>query len=259
MIGIFDSGIGGLTVINALRQKLPDADFIYFGDTARTPYGNKSAKTVIKYVLENIETLISKGALAIVVACHTSSSVAIKAVRQRFDIPIFDVINPAVELALKKTKSSKLGVIGTQTTINSGVYAAKIGAMNAEAKIYAIASPLLVPLVEEGWIKKPETVRIVKKYLHPLKVRQIDTLILGCNHYVLLKSIIQRKVGKRVRLIDSGSAVTDTLVDFLGKQPEISDQLGKNQIQRLIFSDVTPQIEKLVQIILKKKATLELQ
>ena len=257
MIGIFDSGIGGLTVINALRQQLPGTDFIYFGDTARTPYGNKSARTLKKYVLENIETLIRCGALAVVIACHTSSSVSIEAVRRRFDIPIFDVINPAVRLALKISKNSKLGVIGTQTTINSGVYAAKIGALNANAKIYSIASPLLVPLVEEGWLKKPETARVVKKYLHPLKVRQIDTLILGCNHYVLLKSIIQRKVGKKVQLIDPASAVTDTLVEFFGERPEVNDRLGKNQILRLVFSDVTPQIEKSVQIILKKKVKLE--
>ena len=258
MIGIFDSGIGGLPVINALRQKLPDTDLIYFGDTARSPYGKKSAKTVSRYVLENIEALIHCGALAIVIACHTSSSIATRAARRQFDLPIFEVIDPAVRLALQITKNNEIGVIGTQATINSGVYAAKIGAMNAEAKVYSIASPLLVPLVEEGWERKPETVRVVKKYLHPLKVRQIDTLILGCNHYVLLKNIIQRKVGKRVQLIDAATVVSDNLVEFLEKQPEISNPLGKNKMLRLIFSDVTPQIEKAVQVILKQKVKLEL-
>ena len=258
MIGIFDSGIGGLSVINALRQKLPDTDLIYFGDTARSPYGNKSPKTVSRYVLENIEVLINCGVLAIIMVCHTSSSIATKAARRQFDLPILDVIDPAVRLALQISKNNKIGIIGTQATISSGVYAAKIGAINAEVKVYSIASPLLVPLVEEGWESKPETVRVVKKYLHPLKVRQIDTLILGCNHYVLLKNIIQRKVGKRVQLIDPVTLVSDNLVELLESQPEISNRLGKNKMLRLMFSDVTLQIENAVQEIMKKKVKVEL-
>jgi len=257
MIGVFDSGIGGLTVVNALNQRLSDYDLVYFGDTARAPYGSKSAGTVIKYVLENIETLLNCGATIIVVACNTVSSVAIEHVRRRYDIPIFEVVTPAVELALKTTKNFKIGVIGTQATINSGLYVNKICAMNAAARVYAIACPLLVPLVEEHWIKKPVTAMVVKKYLHPLRVRQIDTLILGCTYYPLLKSTIQRKIGKRVQLIDPSMAVAENLVEYLRKFTEMKDRLGKKGMLRLMVSDITPQFEKNAQMILKKKVRLE--
>lgn len=157
MIGIFDSGIGGLTVVRAIMDELPGYDIIYFGDTARTPYGNKSGSTVIEYSLQNAEFLINQGAKMIVMACNTASSVAYDALKEKFNIPIHEVITPAVNCALDVTKKSIIGVIGTRATISSGIYEKKIKEKKPDAKIYSAPCPLLVPLVEEGWLKKPET------------------------------------------------------------------------------------------------------
>ena len=257
MIGVFDSGIGGLTVVHALQERLGDYDIVYFGDTARAPYGSKSAETVIAYVLENIEFLLNKGAKIIVMACNTAASVATDHVRQQFKFPIFEVVSPAVTVSLKITKNFRVGVIGTRTTISSGIYAKKIIEMNPQAKVYSVACPLLVPLVEEGWFKKPETAMIVKKYLHHLKVKQIDTLILGCTHYALLNRIIQQKIGPRVQIIDSASAVADKIADYLQMHAELTDRLGKNQTLRLFVSDITSQLEKTAQMTLKQNVRLE--
>jgi glutamate racemase len=257
MIGVFDSGIGGLTVVKAFRQLLCDYDVVYFGDTARTPYGTKSAETVIGYVLENIELLLSYGAKIIVMACNTASSVATDPVRQRFNIPIFEVISPSVALALKTTKSFRVGVIGTRATIDSGTYAKKILETNPGAKVYSAACPLLVSLVEEGWLKRPETAMIVKRYLHHLKVRRIDTLILGCTHYPLLKGVIQRKIGQQVQIIDSSFAVAAEIAGYLQQHAELSDHLGKNHRLRLLVSDTTRQFEKIAQTTLKQNVQLE--
>ncbi len=195
MIGVFDSGIGGLTVVKALRRNLPNYDIIYFGDTARTPYGTKSPETVVQYAIEDAEILLQKGAQMLVVACNTASSVATDTLEERFDVPIFEVISPAVNMAVSDPKRTRVGIIGTRATVNSGVYVDKIKAIRPEMKVYSEPCPLLVPLVEEGWLKKGETRKIVKKYLHPLKLKQIDVLILGCTHYPLLKEIIQVKIG----------------------------------------------------------------
>ena len=214
MIGIFDSGIGGLTVVRAIMDELPGYDLVYFGDTARTPYGTKSRQTVIDYSLQNTEFLIKQGAKMIVMACNTASSVATESLKKNFNLPIYEVITPAVRLALEKTQKSVIGVIGTRATINSGIYEKKIKKQNPNARVYSAACPLLVPLVEEGWLKKPETRMIVKKYLHPLKVRQIDTLILGCTHYPILKSIIQQKnrqTGSRHQLLHGGGGTNQDI------------------------------------------------
>lgn len=228
MIGIFDSGIGGLTVVKSLMEQLPGYDMIYFGDTARTPYGSKSPETVVGYALENTDFLIKQGAKLIVMACNTVSSVAADRVAENYDMPIFEVVTPATEKAVDISKKLIIGVIGTRATIKSGIYEHKIKAIKPDAKVYSAACPLLVPLVEEGWMKKPETVMIIKKYLHPLKVRQIDTLILGCTHYPLLKDKIQRKIGKRVHIIDSSIAIAENVKFFLDTHPEVDKQLSKN-------------------------------
>lgn len=257
MIGVFDSGIGGLTVVRSLMERLSGYDMVYFGDTARTPYGTKSAETVIGYSLENIDFLLKHGAKIIVIACNTASSVASRRVAETFDIPIFEVVTPATEQAVNSSGNLSVGVIGTRATIKSGIYEKKIKAMKPTAKVYSIACPLLVPLVEEGWLKKPETTMIIKKYLHPLKVRQIDTLILGCTHYPLLKDTIQRKIGKKVIIIDSSIAVADQVKSFLENHPEIDKLLERNDEFRLFVSDITEQFEKTARITLKRKVHLE--
>ncbi|MBU0987723.1 MAG: glutamate racemase [Proteobacteria bacterium] len=257
MIGIFDSGIGGLTVVKSLMENLPGYDIIYFGDTARTPYGSKSAETVIGYSLENTEFLLNKGAKIIVIACNTASSVATQAVSNKYDVPIFEVVTPAAQVAMITSRTYRIGVIGTRATVRSGIYEQKIKALNPQARVYSAACPLLVALVEEGWLKKPETVTIIKKYLHPLKVRQIDTLILGCTHYPLLKDKIQRKIGLKVAVIDSSIAVAETVKDYLAAHAEVDKCLSKGGAFRLFVSDITDQFAKIASVTLKRSVLLE--
>jgi glutamate racemase len=257
MIGIFDSGVGGLTVARAIMQQIPGYDIVYFGDTARTPYGTKSAETVIGYTISNIEFLLSRGAKLIVIACNTASSVATAPVLKQFSVPIFEVITPAVELAVQASKNLNFGIMGTRATITSGIYETKIIENQPRARVYSVACPLLVPLVEEGWLDKAETAMIVKKYLQPLKTRQIDTLILGCTHYPLLKKVIQRKIGKRVHLIDSSISVSNSVNAFLAANSQIDRRLGRNGQLTLFVSDVTDQFKKIAEMTLKTKITFE--
>ncbi len=257
MIGIFDSGIGGLTVVQSIMEQLPSYDIIYFGDTARTPYGTKSSETVIKYALEAVEFLIENGAQIIIIACNTASSTAFKSITKVYDIPVFEVISPAVELSVEKTEKNYIGIIGTRATVNSNIYEKKIKEIKPEANVYSYACPLLVPLVEEGWFNRPETRMIVKKYLHPLKTRQIDTLILGCTHYPLLQKIIQSKIGKKVTIVDSSLGVAQKIKNFLALHPELDNRMGKNKKALFFVSDITVQFEKIASLILKRKVSLK--
>ncbi|MDP3244127.1 MAG: glutamate racemase [bacterium] len=236
MIGIFDSGLGGLTVAREIIKKLPGQPIVYFGDTARTPYGNKGKKTIIKYAIEDAKFLLQQGADIIVIGCNTVSAVAAEVLREKFNLPIFDVIEPAVEAALRITKNNRIGVIGTRATIASGVYQKKLKIKNLKLKICEAACPLFVPLAEEGWVNSPEALAIAKKYLAPLKKAKVDTLILGCTHYPFLKPIIRRVMGGQVKLIDSAQAVADKLKDTYPK-----GQAKKNTFKhKIFFSDLTP-------------------
>lgn len=254
MIGIFDSGIGGLTTVKAITDKIPNADILYFGDTARTPYGSKSRNTIQKYSLENAEFLVKNGAKAIVVACNTASSAAIDLLREKYDIPVFEVISPAVELAVKTSSNKKVGIIGTRATITSRIYHDKINEIDEDIKVYSNPSPLLVPLIEECFLNNPETRRIVKKYLMPLKTRKMDTLILGCTHYPIIKDVIRSKAGKRVNIIDSSTAIADTIVDYMKNND--SDIFGNSGKREFFVSDLTPQFENLAKKILNFKFEL---
>jgi len=257
LIGVFDSGLGGLTVVRELVRELPDYSLIYFGDTARSPYGSKSGHTVIQYSIKNANFLLSLGAQLIVIACNTASSLATSVLKERFSVPIFEVISPAIQMVISDRKSSRVGIIGTRATVNSGIYEKKIRSYRPEIKVFSNPCPLLVPLVEEGWIKKPETRRIVKKYLLPLKTRQIDTLILGCTHYPLLKDIIQEKIGKRVRIIDSSQAVAKDVKRFIEQHPEIEACLDKGGQYQIYVSDVTEHFQEMANTILKNRVTLK--
>ena len=257
MIGIFDSGIGGLTVARSIRDAMPDHSLLYFGDTARSPYGSKSVETIREYALENIRFLLNEGAEIIVAACSSASSAAPEVMTDRYNPPVFEVVTPAVGAALQATRTGRIGVIGTRATIRSGLYEAKLREADPDVRVHSVACPLLVPLVEEGWLKKPETVMIVKKYLHPLKVRQIDTLILGCTHYPVLRETIGRKIGKRVRLIDSAAAVAESVKTFIESRPEIDRKMKKGGACRFVVSDSTPHLEKTARAILKGPVRLE--
>lgn len=257
MIGVFDSGIGGLTVVRALMDALPDEEIIYLGDTARTPYGNKSRDTVIRYSLNNIEFLVGHGADAVVIACNTASSFAFEAVRSRYQIPLFEVIGPGAQLAVQRSKKLRIGVIGTRATISSGIYEKKIKALQDNALVVTVPCPLLVPLVEEGWLNRPETAMIVRKYLARLKTRQIDTLILGCTHYPVLRKLIQRKIGTRVALVDSAEAVAmqvqRQLRSTCGDGRPGSSSKGRCSIY---VTDTADQFQKTAHLILRKRWTI---
>jgi glutamate racemase len=257
MIGVFDSGLGGLTVVRALMERLPGYDVFYFGDTARTPYGHKSASTVVKYAIENTEFLLSKGAQAVVLACNTASSVALDILRQRYDIPILEVISPAAETAVLASRKGRIGIIGTRATVASGAYEAVILKLRPEYRVFASACPLLVSLVEEDWSKKPETAMIVKKYLRPLKTRQIDTLILGCTHYPLLTELIQAKIGRRVRLIDPSIEVANRMRRLIEQDTDLQNCLKHEGHYRYFVSDTPPHFETIARTILKRPIRLE--
>jgi glutamate racemase len=256
MIGIFDSGIGGLTTVKAITDRLPQADILYFGDTARTPYGSKSADTIRNYSAENGDFLINKGAKIIIIACNSASSAATDLLRQRYDIPVFEVITPAVDLAVNTTLNKKIGIIGTRATISSGIYEKSIKSLNSEIKVLSNASPLLVPLLEEGFLNTPETKRILKKYLMPLKTKQIDTLILGCTHYPILKNLISAKAGKRVKIIDSSTAIAESVVQFVNSNNNPELLTGNSGKRDFYVSDITPQFGNLAKNILKSPVNL---
>ncbi len=205
-IGVFDSGIGGLTVLKALVDLMPNEDFIYLGDTARLPYGTKSAEIIIRYSRENSEFLLAKGIKMLVVACNTASAVALGEIQRDTIVPVIGVIEPGARRAVKVSRSGKIGVIGTEATIGSGAYTRTIQRLRPGAEIYTRACPLLVPLVEEGWIDNEIAERTVAYYLESLKASGIDALLLGCTHYPLLRGLIQRVLGNGVRLVDSATA-----------------------------------------------------
>ncbi len=216
-IGVFDSGIGGLTVLKALTELLPGENFIYLGDTARTPYGTKSPEVIIRYSRENAEFLLAKGIKLLVVACNTASAVALETIARDTAVPVIGVIEPGAEAAVKASKSGRIGVIGTEATIASGAYTQALKRLRANAEIYTRACPLLVPLVEEGWTDNEIALRTVEYYLASLKESGIDTLLLGCTHYPLLKDVIGRVIGPSVRLVDSATATAQAVRRVLSR------------------------------------------
>ena len=205
-IGVFDSGIGGLTVLKALTEAMPGEDFIYLGDTARLPYGTKSNEVIIRYSKENTEFLLAKGIKMLVVACNTSSAVALEAIASQTMVPVIGVIEPGARAAAKASRRGKIGVIGTEATIASGAYTRAIQRLSPRAEIYTRACPLLVPLAEEGWIDNEIAERTVAIYLESLKQSGIDTLLLGCTHYPLLREMFVRILGAGVTIVDSATA-----------------------------------------------------
>jgi glutamate racemase len=240
MIGIFDSGIGGMTVARAVEQLLPGYPLLYFGDIARTPYGTKSPETIIDYSLRNTEFLLRKGASLIIIACNTASSVATDRLRQEFQVPIIEVVSPAAEQAITRTKTGRIGIIGTRATVRSDIYKRIITGLRPDFKVFSQACPLLVPLVEEGWINKRETKMIVRRYLHPLQNNQIDTLVLGCTHYPLLKELIQARIGRHVHLIDSSVEAARHLQKMLQEHPELVKKSEAPTVEHTYYvSDLT--------------------
>lgn len=251
-IGIFDSGVGGLTVVRQIHRVLPAEDLVYLGDTARVPYGTKSPATVIRFACEDTAFLLGRNVKAVVVACNTASAWALAALEKRFDIPIFGVIAPGVAAALNKTRTRRIGVIGTSATIRSRAYENGILARDDQTKVFARACPLLVPLVEEGWIRHPITVRVLKEYLRPILRQKIDTLVLGCTHYPLLKTLIRRIVGRRVALVDSAESCALDLQRRLHNLGLLQNPDGRTGQVQLFVTDEVERFEQLSRNFLRR-------
>lgn len=230
-IGIFDSGIGGLTVAKRIIAMLPNENIVYFGDTARVPYGTKSNDTVIEYSYQDAQFLINNNVKLIIVACNTASSIAINKLKKKFDIPIIGMIEPGTNLAIETTKNGRIGVIGTDATISNKAYSSELNSVKKNLKIIEKPCPLFVPIAEEGWLDHEATKLIAKEYLQDLIDFRVDTVILGCTHYPLLSGVIQEVMGDGVTLIDSGMAASLEVEDYLNGRGVRNDsnQLGTHQ------------------------------
>ncbi len=236
-IGVFDSGIGGLTVVRALLQCLPHENIVYFGDTARVPYGSKSPQVVREYAAQDVDFLISKEVKMVVIACNTVSAVALDVVQKRAHVPVIGVILPGASRAVSETKKRRVGIIGTIATVGSRAYSHAIRQLDESIRVFARACPLFVPLAEEGWVDHQATQLIAREYLFPLKLERIDTLVLGCTHYPVLRKAIAAAIGDEVTLIDSGEAAAGEVINVLDAEGLRNPSTQKPNLQFYV-SDV---------------------
>lgn len=216
-LGVFDSGVGGLTVVQSLMNHLPNEKIYYLADTLNLPYGNKQKPEIEQYCIQNIDFLLKYPLKALIIACNTASALAYETLKLRFNIPIFDVISPAVEEVVKTTQNKKIAVLATESTIHSNVYEKLLKSRIPGAQVISIACPLLVSIVEENFLKHKIATKLIQQYLAPLKDSEIDTLILGCTHYPLLKNLIQKELPALVSIIDSAGCSAKTIGEFLKK------------------------------------------
>ncbi|MBH1942068.1 glutamate racemase [Mobilitalea sibirica] len=214
-IGVFDSGVGGLTVVKEIMHQLPRESIIYFGDTARLPYGTKSKETIITYTRQIVRFLMAKGVKSIVVACNTASAFALETVKTEVNIPMIGVVKPGAKVAAEATRNGNIGIIGTEGTISSGIYNEFLSLTNPNVQVYGKACPLFVPLVEEGLIEDPVTLEMARRYIGELLAHNIDTLVLGCTHYPLLRRTIRKTVGGTVRLVNPAYETAKSLKEIL--------------------------------------------
>jgi glutamate racemase len=227
MIGVFDSGVGGLTVLKSLLEHLPDYDYVYLGDNARTPYGNKTKEEVYEYTRQAVDFLFKQGCDLIIIACNTASALALRQLQQKYLLKkypnkkVLGVVRPMAE-AIAAAKEKKIGVIGTYATVKSRIYSREIKVFLPEVEIFSRATPLLVPLIEGGWIDEKQTKDILEKYLAPFKKEKIDSLVLGCTHYPYLQRQICQIMGKGCKIYNSGEIVALSLKDYLKRHPELT-------------------------------------
>ena len=243
-IGIFDSGVGGLTVVKEIFRQLPRENIVYFGDTARVPYGIKSDKLVTKFSIQNTRFLSTFDIKLLVVACNTASAVSLEALGQKFSFPIIGVIEPGARAALQWSKNKRIGIMGTEATIASQSYEKLIAGADPSTQTFSQACPLFVPLVEEGWIEGEITSAVVKKYLEPLKRRSVDTLILGCTHYPLLKLLLEKEMGPGVTFINSAKEVVAKVGEVLGDK-RLRRTGGEPPTRRYYVSDIPTRFVKI--------------
>ncbi len=236
-IGVFDSGIGGLTVVRALSERLPHENIVYFGDTARVPYGPKSPEVVRTYAADDVAVLLQHDIKMIVVACNTVSAVALDVVQRLARIPVIGVIVPGAQAAAKATTRKRVGVIGTYATINSNSYTNALRQIDSAVKTFPQPCPLFVPLAEEGWIDHAVTRLVAREYIFPLTLQKIDTLILGCTHYPVLRGAITEVVGPAVKLVDSGEATAEKVVETLREHDLLNPSTQRPNLQFFV-SDI---------------------
>jgi glutamate racemase len=250
-IGIFDSGVGGLTVLRAVRRRLPDESVIYLGDTARVPYGTKSRETIERYAIEDAAFLADKGVKMIVVACNTASAMSRERLRREFDLPLLSVLGPGARMAARVTRSDRIGVIATEATIESKAYDRAIEESSGGRKVEILsrACPLFVPLVEEGETDSQVTRLVAEQYLAPLREQKIDTLVLGCTHYPLLKRVIGETIGAKVILVDSAEAAAEETAQLLEREG-LLNQTGEDAIYRFYVTDAAKRFHSIAERIL---------
>jgi len=236
-IGVFDSGIGGLTTVRELFQRLPRESVVYFGDTARLPWGNKSKETVTRFSLEIASFLVRQNVKCVVVACNTASSHALDTLRERFGLPMIGVIEPAARVAVAASPKQRIGVIGTLATVGSNAYADAIARLLPGATVLQRACPLFVPLVEEGWLEHPVTRQVAEEYLADLKAANLDSLILGCTHYPMLAPLLSSVMGGRVRLVDSGAEAARATAELLAARSLLSPAGAAEPSHHFYLSD----------------------
>ena len=243
-IGVFDSGLGGLTVVKELIHHLPNERMVYFGDTARVPYGTKSSETIIRYSREIVRALLKYKVKMVVVACNTASSLALDVLKKEFDVPILGVIEPGVRKAMEVTRNKKVGIIATSSTVKSGKYAQKIVQLDKHIIVTSQSCPLFVPLVEEGWFDHAVTYQVAQHYLGIMKKNKVDTLILGCTHYPLLKEVLHNVMGAKVQLVDSAQEVALQVKELLTRGRLLRTRLRPGQ-HTFIVSDEPKQFQRL--------------
>jgi len=250
-IGIFDSGVGGLTVVREIINTLPHENIIYLGDTARVPYGVKSRDTVTRYAFQTTRFLLTQGVKVVIIACNTASAFALSGLRDYFPLPCLGVIEPGVRVALERTKNGRIGIIGTAGTISSQAYVQAMKALDSDIEMFSQPCPLFVPLVEEALIDHSVTYQVAQMYLEPLKQKRIDTLILGCTHYPLLKKVISDIMGPSVTLVDSAVSISLELQSILRHKEMSNPQKGVGA-HRFFVTDMPEQFQKLGKLFLQQ-------
>jgi|TARA_B110000037_G_scaffold189293_1_gene221417 glutamate racemase len=250
-LGIFDSGVGGLTVVRAVQDLMPGEDVIYLGDTARLPYGSKSPETIRRFADEDVAFLVGKGVKAIVVACNTATAHALPALKERYCLPIIGVIEPGVEAALTDRDAERIGIIATRGTIGSHAYQHALATKRTGLMIHGAATPLLVPLIEENWISEQVTKDVLKKYLDPLVEKGIDTLMLACTHYPLLVPVLKELLPSDVRLVDSATTCAEDLRRMLSEKNLLSEKTEGGSLQ-IHLTDLSEQFEELAKRFLNR-------
>jgi glutamate racemase len=247
-IGVFDSGVGGLTVVSQMRRMLPGESIVYFGDLARLPYGSKSKQSIIQFSHQIMRFLLGQDVKAVIIACGTASSNSLEEMRASYSIPIMGVVEPGAHAAANKTRNKRIGVIGTEATVSSGAYGQLLAGLDPEIQVFSKACPLFVPLVEEGWFDDGVTREVIHRYLIPLKEEGVDTLILGCTHYPLLRGLIQEEMGEQVTLVDPSQEAALLMKSFLISHQRLAENAEGSV--RFYASDSTEKFQRLAEVIL---------